>query len=361
MLNIWPALFDLTWILTAQWLVNHNVFAMTALVGLYLVMRVVPPGNRQRLAVIVFLGIAAAFGSVLGVILGLITVGLVSLQHHDPHNRRYAYILGLVAWTIFIVAEPHDQFFPYLLLVMAIGGLIIGDWRKDTETTTMAILGIALVGALIIAILLWLIPWDYVVSHVVGAIGGIIVALLLTIMPKLKLRHKANTSSTMQGLHNLHAHLKGHSAMGSDVLMALIGFGIIMIVLWVLRRRHYEMGTLSRRDEAITVKLENIHVPKKSLWQRESLTPVRLFVRRQLKKAQHHGRAKPQGMTFRQWIRKELNNREVADEIAQIYEGIRYGLEPDTKILSKRLQGLWNDHKSELPVRPKKEIDERNR
>ncbi|WP_028961942.1 hypothetical protein [Sulfobacillus thermosulfidooxidans] len=354
MLNIWPVLFDLTWILTTAWLANHNALALVALAGLYLVMRLLPAGNRQRFGVIILLGIAAVFGSVLGVILGLITVGLVYLQNHDPHNRRYAYILGIIAWTILVVAKPSDQFLPYLLLVMAIGGLIVGDWRKDTETTTMAILGISLIGSLMIAILLWLMPWDYVIAHVVGAIGGIIVALLLTVMPKLKLRHKANTSSTTQGLHNLHEHLKGHSAVGSDVLVILIGFGIIMTVFWLLRRRHYEMATLADHDEAISVELESIRIPKKSLWQKESLTPVRFFVRRQLKKAQRQGHAKPQGMTFRQWIREKFDNREVADEIAQIYERIRYGFEPDTKIMGKRLQGLWNDHKSEPPASPEK-------
>ena len=342
MLSIWPALFDLSWILTAQALAAHNLEIVAVPAAIYLTVRLGRFETPQRVMVVLLLAAGAVWGGFWGVVLGLAAFVLAYLRRHTPSHRRYAYMAGVIAWAILTISHPASTLSPFVLIAWAVGGLVMEAWRHDADVTLVMITGLAGLGSLFIALILWVVPWGFLTAHVLGLAGGAFVSLILMLMPKLKLRSRNHISSPAQGLHILREHAKPHDFVGADVLIVVVGLAVFVLVLWMIfRKNRFDALEQSKQSEAVGVQLETVTIPLRSVWNRMVLPPVRTLVKNQLRKAQKQGHGKLPGQTFRQWVINDFGSSPRAKDIARIYEEVRYGGGEDNREQAHRLGRLW--------------------
>ncbi len=342
MLNIWPALFDLSWILAAQKLAVRDAVVLWVPLGIYLSVRLGHFGIWQRLLVILLLAGATIWGELWGAVFGILAFLLAYLRRYLPHHTRYAYMAGVVAWSVLSLSHPHNAVLPLILVAVAIGGLLTEAWQRNRDSTLLLITGAATLGALCVTVLLWVIPWGFLITHTLGLAGGVLVSFLLTLMPKLKLRKKPISSTTTQGLHVLREHGKVHSFIGADILIIAAGMSVLLLMLWMMLSNNRRNALKERgATETVRVQLENLTTPNKPVFRRIALSPVRAAVKNRLKQAERQGMGKVPGQTFRQWVMAYFANNPHATDIARIYEEVRYDNKEDSMKKAQRLKKLW--------------------
>ncbi len=347
MLNIWPVLFDLSWILAIQGQALHNVLIFLVPMGIYLLFRFSPVGIWPRVIVIPLLAIAIIWGGFGSAIVAVITLLLAYLRRHLPDQHRYAYMAGVVAWVVLTLTHPASAYFPLILVLMTIGGLLIEAWQKNKDMTLALITGLATFGSLFVALILWVVPWGFLLTHTLGLAGGVLVSGLLRVMPKLKPGARKNTSATSRGLHVLREHGKTHSFVGTDILIITAALALFILILWlILRKKRLDIPEELGQSQNVAVHLETITLPTEPVWKRMGLSPVRAFVMYRLKRAQKGGSGKVLGQTFRQWMLTRAPDNPHVSEIARIYEEVRYGGAEDTSHKAQKLKRLWKDQSS---------------
>lgn len=336
---MFPAVFDLSWILTALWLSEHQAAPLALTLAVYLLSWGQLAWWRKGL-LLVALGAAIWLGSVPAALFGLAALGASRLRaSRVGSTARAGYLTAVVAWAVLALVAPPLQ---PALLVVAVAGLVAQ--RKGLAQTLGPAAGAAL-AALALAVgavwLLWAVPWDALAVNTLGRLGGLVVGLIVSLIPPLRARKPSHHGARQpRGLEAFRHHAADSAHIGADVMTAAAALVLLALVVWILRRRPARLQSAAQEAGGVHVHIEALLPDSRPPEHSGRLSPLRQLVRRRLAQARRRGWGLEPGQTLRQWLAAHYQNPPAGD-IANLYDSVRYGGQADTREQAQTARQLW--------------------
>lgn len=355
MVNRWPLLL-LYWMATATlaWALSLSplVYVALALPGVVSLI-VKKPGTRFFADVILVAVTAIVFRSIgIAALEVLVALTALSVMRAARPSSDRALVLALI---IGVVATYVHRPAAWLLIPISGFGIwsLINNQDANTATARQRFsLGASLAGAAaafagVVALLLHVLPWQTALADLFAAIAYPFLKLLGQI--RLKPKHAPKQSqpvSIPKSHHTLQPAL--HSGPPEAVTIVLMVLAALLMALAI----YFGWKYWSRPDEHLEVPQEP-GIVREELSEREvetpwrrrrpPLTPVRNLVRRELSRARGPV-TKAAHETFRQWLSRVAPDQPV-DQVAPLYDEVRYGNHPDTDAKRHALDQRWIRHR----------------
>ncbi len=333
------AALDLSWILTALWLSDHNPAALLIAAALYGVAIEQRHPRWRLVGVVAGVGAEVWLGSVAGTLLGIVALGAGRIRSSDAASAgRYSLMAALLAWAALAFADPTLRV--VLIAVAALGLLSQRSWLEDTLGTAVLVSAAALASSLAVVGLLWIVPWDALVANTLGRAGGWVAAFLLDLVPRFRTKKPPHQKSpASRGLAGSHHPAVLHAHFGADVVAVLLVLLLLAVAVWLVRRQHpFPVAEEQSRDQ-VQIRIDAMTGPQ-SAWRFERLAPVRAVARRKIRIAKRRGSGPRPGETLRQWL-SAGPGESGGGPVAQVYEDVRYGGAADTKEQAAVFRRLW--------------------
>ncbi len=336
---MFPAVFDLSWILTALWLSEHQTVPVALMLAVYLLAWGRLAWWRKGL-LLVALGAAIWLGSVPAAVFGMAALAASRLRaSRVGSTARAGYLTAVVAWAVLALVAPPLQ---PALLVVAVAGLVAQ--RKGLAQTLGPAAGAAL-AALVLAVgavwLLWAVPWDALAVTTLGRLGGLVVGLIVSLVPPLRAGKPSHYGARQpRGLEAFRHHAADSAHIGADVMTAAAALILLALAVWILRGRPARVGGVAQEAGGVHVHIEALGPQTLRSEQLGRLSPLRQLVRQRLAQARRRGWGLEPGQTLRQWLAAHYQNPPAGD-IANLYDSVRYGGQADTREQAQTARQMW--------------------
>lgn len=337
---MFPAVFDLSWILTALWLSEHQAVPLALTLAVYLLAWNQPFTWWRKGVLLVALGAAIWLGSVPAAMFGLVALAASRLRaSRVGSTARAGYLTAVVAWAVLALVAPPLQ---AVLLAVAVAGLVAQ--RKGLAQTLGPAAGTAL-AALVLAVgavwLLWAVPWDAIAVNTLGRLGGLVVGLIVSLIPPLRARKPSHYGARQpRELEAFRHHAAPSPHIGADVMTAAAALILVALVVWILRRRPARLQSVAQEAGGVQVHIEALLPDTRQPEHPGRLSPLRQLVRQRLAQARRRGWGLESGQTLRQWLAAHYKNPPAGD-IANLYDSVRYGGQSDTREQAQTARQMW--------------------
>lgn len=345
-LQFWNApawAMDLLWMLVLATLaVPHRWVVVSILMGTgYLFHRLLRGPIWMSVAIVLVL---SAIGY--GVQPGALTIALVVLGVTWGFIAELLPGQRILMWVLIItmaeaVYRASDWWVPWLTVALGLLGLAMQSPEQGIGTRlhplVASLTGLsALLIAALVTVVLWFIPWVWIVENTVGRLAAGLVSLipLLHVHPHPGAKAKATKGHIPKALH-----VVNHTEpiiMG--ILLALVVVGLIWILWRLLRQVETEPGVAAEEESFIIREHLTGHEPFTGLFRRRLLSPLRELTYRRLRRMHSKPQARKPGETLRQWARRVYGEE---FEAIKAYEAVRYGAAPDTETLAQDAEKNW--------------------
>lgn len=278
--------------------------------------------------------------------MALIALGEARASRVAP-NRTIIGALVLVTIATFIHAAAAFGFIP--VGIIGILSLLTGDevdssLQRDRTRLGFTLALIASVGAIIMALILSIFPWQTVIADVFSVIAYPLIALLSRIsLGNLRTR---KTQSTPTPISKTQHALSQHSHLPTALSTSFIILGILVLaaILYGAYRYWSKADTRIGDSDDHDVILREALAPneRSQPWRRRNrpLGPVRSLIRTRLIQARRRRQERASGETLREWVMRIRPNHD-NELIITTYNQIRYGESADTREARERIEAQW--------------------
>ena len=297
----------------------------------------------------ILLGLALLiFGTPWAVILQVMmgAAALTISVRKEPSAER-GLVGSLLIATVASFIEPLATLAFIPLIAVGVLALIYSENISQENQYRQIRLGVelALITALVsvaATLIIRFLPWEKGIAIVFTALAYPFFALV----GRLKGQNFKAGGSTLRGIRRpLGRTLTGHPSHLPVILtIILLTIAAIILIIIIKAGFHYLKDAEGIGGEStleVGIVRESLTEPSSPLFRplHSSLSPVRHFVYRHLHHAKKRGHMRKPAETLQEWLARESSGD--VTKATRIYESIRYGDMPDTRIKQREIQKVW--------------------